>query len=489
MKADARLFGPLEQMIVAVVITGLGTHAFVTELMPAMNPGLLPQFRPQMPVGMPIQSVPVYHQQESALSSTPPQPVHVTRHIDVNATSVGGNATSLETTAAGTDHTLLDFLPSWRLNPIVVSLIILMISVAIYLVPSHLFQRVKHSWNIFWPPWQDRSNTLQASRSGRAESTSRPTAEGVPTPRVTKASAIDPDGNKIEPKVRSSAQNTETDEEKAKRKAILAYQAKKAAAAHIDEKLEPKVRLADDLNPSIPVSESVSAARSPAAAVIVDPKEPEEGKSQSEKARDAKSPIATAPENNDQGDRKKGSTGSDSQDPLMAGDVRPLRSILKKSKKKPRQSKNVHHNHFMTMRGNRAHLVPFPHGLHPPPDQPRSTLWRRNIPKSADHIMAPPPVPKAVTDVLAGEDPVELAKKATMTAGPSVKLDLGEEAPKAKEADKEKLKEREKSKMTAELEAKERAKALQGKERAGAATASVSIELPSQPDIQVDPQV
>jgi len=486
-EADARLFGPLEQMIVAVVITGLGTHGYVTELKPAMNPGLLPQFRPQMPVGMPIQPVPVYHQQESALSSTPPLPVHVTRHIDVNATSVGGNATSLETTAAGTDHTLLDFLPSWRLNPIVVSLIILMISVAIHLVPSHLFQRVKHSWDIFWPPWQDRSNTLQASRSGRAESTSRPTAEGVPTPRVTKASAIDPDGNKIEPKVRSSAQDPETDEEKAKRKAILAYQAKKAAAVKIDEKLEPKVRLADDLKPSIPVSKSVSAARSPAAAVIVDPKDPEEGKSQSEKARDAKSPITTTPQNNGQG--KKGLADSDSEDPLMAGDVIPLRSILKKSKKKPRQSKNVHHNHFMTIRGNRAHLVPFPHGLHPPPDQPRSTLWWRNIPKNADHIMAPPPVPKAVTDVLAGEDPVELAKKATTTAGPSVKLDLGEEAPKAKEADKEKLKEREKSKMTAELEAKERAKALQGKERAGAATASVSIELPSQPDIQVDPQV
>ena len=43
--------------------------------------------------------------------------------------------------------------------------------------------------------------------------------------------------------------------------------------------------------------------------------------------------------------------------------------------------------------------------------------------------------------------------------------------------------------MKAELEARERAKAHQARERAGTATASVSIEPPKQPDVEVDPQV
>jgi hypothetical protein len=81
-------------------------------------------------------------------------------------------------------------------------------------------------------------------------------------------------------------------------------------------------------------------------------------------------------------------------DPLMAGDYRPLRSVLKKSKKKPRQKKNIHHNYFMTMRGWQPRLIPFPHGMHPKPHHPRHTLWFDNIPKNADHLMAPPPVAK-----------------------------------------------------------------------------------------------
>lgn len=81
-------------------------------------------------------------------------------------------------------------------------------------------------------------------------------------------------------------------------------------------------------------------------------------------------------------------------DALMAGDYRPLRSVLKKSKRKPRQKRNIHHNYFMTMRGWRPALVPFPHGFHPKPWEPRNSLWWDNVPKQAAHIMAEPPPPK-----------------------------------------------------------------------------------------------
>ena len=83
-----------------------------------------------------------------------------------------------------------------------------------------------------------------------------------------------------------------------------------------------------------------------------------------------------------------------SDDPLMAGDYRPLKSVLK-SKKKPRQLKNIHHNYFLHMRGWRPHFVPFPHGYHPKPHDPRNSLWWDNVPKSVDHIMAPPAILKA----------------------------------------------------------------------------------------------
>lgn len=91
-------------------------------------------------------------------------------------------------------------------------------------------------------------------------------------------------------------------------------------------------------------------------------------------------------------------------DDLMAGETRQLKSVLKKSKKKPRQKKNIHHNYFMTMRGWRPALVPFPHGLHPKPQEPRNTLWWGNVPKDADHIMATPKIPKEPEALRAGEE-------------------------------------------------------------------------------------
>ena len=490
----------------------------------AMNPGLLPEFRPQFPAPIPVPvGIPIYQPQAAAI---PAPLVPISQQAEVETTPSLRNDTTPGSASTGTGHTLLDLIHSLTPNPIVISLIILLISVLIHLIPAHLFRRVKDSWDIFWPPWQDRSTPSSSSRSSSGSS-ARSSPGDVPKPEEAKASAQGSDGSKAEARAgpsssdnmtdeekakrkailayqarktaaaqgadeskaesRSgpSASDSMTDEEKAKRKAILAYQAKKAAAAKEDEKGQAGSKGQDDAKSSS-TSRSVSDPAPAGKTVVIEPNIPDDGKTQSEKAREAKNPLAAS--SSDEDDKKGSSTSGDEEDPLMAGDVRPLRSILKKSKKKPRQSKNVHHNHFMTMRGNRAHLVPFPHGLHPPPDQARNTLWWKNIPKNADHIMAPPPVPKVVTDVLAGEDPAEITKKVAVVETAS-KSEPSKEGDKAKEAEKEKLKEREKAKMRAELEARENAKAPQARERSGTATASVSIEPPKQPDVPVDPQV
>jgi hypothetical protein len=489
----------------------------------AMNPGLLPDFRPQFPAPIPVPvGIPIYQQQAAAL---PTPPVPIPQQAEVETTPSLRNDTTPGSTSASTGHSLLDQIHSLTPNPIIISLTILLISILIHLIPAHLFRRVKDSWDIFWPPWQDRSQPPPTSRS-TSGSTSRSAPGDVPNPKEAKASAQGPDGSKAEARAGPSSSDNMTDEEKGKRKAILAYQAKKAAASQSTYVSKPETRAGSPTSDSMTdeekekrkailayqakkaaaakedekgseskgpddaktssTSRSVPGPSLPAKAIVIDPKNPDDGKSQSEKAREAKNSVTTS--SSDEDDKKGSSTSGDEEDPLMAGDVRPLRSILKKTKKKPRQSKNVHHNYFMTMRGNRAHLVPFPHGLHPPPDQARNTLWWKNIPKNADHIMAPPPVPKVVTDVLAGEDPAEIAKKAAVVETIS-KAEPSKEVDKAKEAEKEKLKEREKAKMRAELEAREKAKALQARERSGTATASVSIEPPKQPDVPVDPQV
>jgi len=450
-------------------------------LMIAMDPGLLPEFRPQFPGPNPVPVGIRFYQQHATALSAPPSPV---QQVEVNTTASSMNDTTPDSTSTGTGHTLLDLVHLLIPNPIVISLMILLVSVLIHLMPTHLFRRVKHSWDIFWPPWQDRSSPPPSSRT-TPELSSRSTGN-VPKTKDVQVSAQGSDRSTAQARADPSASDSMTDEEKAKRKAILAYQAKKAAASKENEKGQTGSKGKDDAK-TVTTSRSALDPASAAKVAVVNPKmSDDDGKTQSEKAREAKDPSAASSSND--GDKKGSPLSGNEEDPLMAGDVRPLRSTLKKSKKKPRQSKNVHHNHFMVMRGNRAHLVPFPHGLHPPPDQARNTLWWKNIPKNADHMMAPPPVPKVVTDVLAGEDPAELARKA-LVVEPSSKAEPSKEVDRAKEAEKEKLKEREKAKMRAELEIREKAKALQAEEKAGTATASVSMDPPSQPVVPIDPQM
>jgi hypothetical protein len=489
----------------------------------AMNPGLLPQFHPQVPMAIPVHHIPVLHQ-APPVQTTPPR-------LEQNITAPANNETSVQSASADSNLALLG---SWRPDPIILSLVILLISVLIHIIPSHLFRRVKQSWDIFWPPWQDRSTPPRSSQSGDTGSTSARSTAPASTSKEASASARSADGSKAEARSGNPKSSTMTDEEKAKRKALMAHEAKKAAAKKVsdpassskeatasarsaddrkaqatngdqssnmtdEEKAKRKALLAyeakkaaakkpaeggdsakgnDDTKSSTPdPSRSSGSARSVEPVIIAKEPAGTEPKTQSDKAREAKDPLATPAGD---GDDKKGSSNV-ADDPLMAGDYRSLKSTLKKSTKKPRQTKNIHHNHFMTMRGNRAHLVPFPHGLHPPPDQPRHSLWWKNIPRNADHMIAPPPVPKEVKDVLAGEDIEDIEAKP--------KVEPSKEGDKEKEKLKEREKEKEKAKMKAELEAREKAKAQQAKERAGTATASVSIEPPSQPEVPVDPQV
>ncbi|OWZ70288.1 hypothetical protein AYX14_04321 [Cryptococcus neoformans] len=93
------------------------------------------------------------------------------------------------------------------------------------------------------------------------------------------------------------------------------------------------------------------------------------------------------------------------EDALMSGDYRSLKPALKKPTKKPKQTQNIHHNYFMTMRGFRPALIPFPHGLHPKPHYPRNTMWWNNIPEIPRHIMAAPKVPKEPEEVVDAEEP------------------------------------------------------------------------------------
>ena len=99
-------------------------------------------------------------------------------------------------------------------------------------------------------------------------------------------------------------------------------------------------------------------------------------------------------------------------DSLMESETKALRSVLKKPKKGHRQLRNIHHNQFLTMRAHKAALVPFPHGLHPPPHSPPHTLWWRNVPKDATHLMAHPAVPKEPEGLKPGEEGADEKAKA-----------------------------------------------------------------------------
>jgi hypothetical protein len=471
-----------------------------TDELVAMNPELLPQMGAQYqsyPITAPVPVV--CQRQAPALShaaESADRPQMASQPIMYNT----NNGTEHSHATPNTDPVWLDAIlahlsETWRPSPFTLALNILLISAAIHLLPPHF--RLGERWTVFWPPWQDRTSPSARSRatSTTSERTSSSSTSATPAKRVSSrskevaATSSAKDGSKAEATAAAAPSTKTAEEEKARKKALLEHEAKKAAKAKEALAAEEKkaisianAKVADSLDASGKTqSEKARIVKSDASAIIAI------------KSRDG--PAGADEKTLDPGDASSQSAPED--DPLMAGDYRPLKSILKKSTKKPRQSKNVHHNYFMTMQGHRAHLVPFPHGLHPPPQEPRHTLWWRNIPKDAGHLMAPPPVPKEVKDVLAGEkDDCEETRKekaSERTAADQSKETSGErDKEKDKEREKEKDKEKAKAKAEAEAEAKEKARVKTGEAssgEAGTATARVSIEPPVKPIVPVDPQV
>ncbi|ODO09299.1 hypothetical protein I350_02899 [Cryptococcus amylolentus CBS 6273] len=183
------------------------------------------------------------------------------------------------------------------------------------------------------------------------------------------------------------------------------------------------------------------------------------------------------------------SSTSDTNDALMSGDYRPLKSALKKSKKKPKQTKNIHHNFFMTMRGFRPALFPFPHGFHPKPHYSRNSLWWNNVPKNADHTMAAPKVAKE-PDKGATDDGKEEASKGTPKEPQKEKKDeKKDEEPKAaslksssdaKDDGKSKEKELARAKAEAEATAKaEKEAELKAAKTGSSSSSSAAVSKPS----------
>lgn len=516
----------------------------------AMQPAAMPYAAPPPPPPRPP---------PSPAPPLPPVPAPPAVEVDVTSPSLL-NSTANQTMPGGaqtvsTGYAWLDLLldllpPAVRPNPVTLALVLMLINLMWLIAPPDLVRRLKESWDVFWPPWQDRARPSRprstessreqgtGSRNEPREGTTRPGERTDPTAKpksrergegdhrdersrnddkkATKVEATATSGGAAEvhekqsrvggpdvvavgaestgagnaravvraadPKVEEDAK----EKERARRKALAEYEAKKASSKTNDKEAT-----------AVPPAEG-----SKAPSVARDDKgqsgEPQTAKS----GGDEDQPDSTSASSSEAEASSK-SVGDES-DPLMAGDYRPLRSILKKSTKKPRQSKNVQHNYFLGMRGHHPHLIPFPHGLHPPPAEPRHTMWWRNIPKDASQLMAPPPPPKAVKEDKeedADEKRNDKAKEEDKERGKEKAMDKDKETDKNKERDKDKdkiktketTKDGEKPKAEkateSEMRARMKEKEAEKEKRQGTATATAKIEQPPEPVVPMDPKV
>jgi len=133
------IFGPLEQFVAAVVIIGLALQA-------------PPAFWTSGPTFVPASS---------------------------NATLPASSRGALtEAVPRGTtQHSMLAFLnellpgtDGWHVNPITLALIGMGINIAYSLIPVDLICRLKESWHVFWPPWQNRSQPSTNTHASPRES-------------------------------------------------------------------------------------------------------------------------------------------------------------------------------------------------------------------------------------------------------------------------------------------------------------------------------
>ncbi|WVQ94429.1 hypothetical protein IAU59_001508 [Kwoniella sp. CBS 9459] len=552
-RSNEQLFGPLEQAVAAVVIVCLAMRAPPAFLGP---PALPAPVIPPIIINGTAQPPPA--PPPPAGQSVPPPPR--------GPLEIGEDLSS-------------------GFNPINIVIALLLLNLVGMMVPEEQKRRLKESWDLFWPPWQDRSGSAYAppartdssrvlfeeqksagsvprlgskSESEKARETKKAVEEAVKDSSRS-SSGVDAQKREAEPPLarahsegKPSVSSASTDSKDKKKEDEKPSSSKTSQSTSISrsstapEETEPKSASErskdDDLNSA--TKTDAERARTSKSSSSLSPSEAQgdKGKSrmegerpetpktvsrtESEKARQAKKDAKADPKMKsamkestkaqqeaetsskrpeDTG-RSKSDSGTEIDDVLMAGDYRPLKSALKKSKKKPRQHKNIHHNYFMTMRGWRPALIPFPHGYHPKPHYPRNTLWWDNVPRNADHIMAPPPIPKEPKKSDDEDDERDKGKKESKKKEDnkdkqSKKDDKASEKATSpageKNDDAAKDKEKDKAKLKAEAEAKAKAKAKQEAEakaatlsRASSISSGESSPAPSRPPVvSASPQV
>ncbi|WVF66819.1 hypothetical protein IAT40_001561 [Kwoniella sp. CBS 6097] len=532
-RSSEQLFGPLEQAVAAVVIIGLAMQAPPALWAPPPPPPPPPQVIAPVIINETTRSPPPLGRR--GLSPPPPN------------------------IQQGADN------PSFEFNPINLVIVLLVLNLVVMTISEEQKRRLRESWDLLWPPWQDRSSVLpradsssssksrtqeprssdiqKKSESEKARETKKVVEQAVNKPPSdllgdeAKKSAVKPSSSStaskvdgVKPPSSSSASkekppsSSSTKDRAAGTGSSTTSKAKSSSDEPRDTKGDEgsgkdRDRAKEKKLETKPESERARSSKTSSSRADDDTRD--KGKSrmegerpekqdksasvttESEKARDAKRDAdpklksamkdtakskddttltaKSEDERSPDAESKDGlsSAGTEGDDALMAGDYRPLKSAMKKSKKKPRQNKNIHHNYFMTMRGWRPALIPFPHGFHPKPHYPRNTLWWDNVPRNADHIMAPPPVAKEPEkqedDDDNGGDKGKKESKKKEDGKDKDKENQKEDKDKGKSVsipgdkkDGDKDKDKEKAKLKAEAEAK--AKAKKAAEASAAAT-------------------
>lgn len=130
-----RLFGPLEQAVTAVVILSLGTYGqneAASKLTCAAMQG----------------------------RSTQPAPSHIPPRAGMHTNSTTGQppAASVSAEVASTLIGLVSDMAS-NIDTATLALLALVANLLLMTMSEDLKCRLKESWNLFWPPWQDRTHT------------------------------------------------------------------------------------------------------------------------------------------------------------------------------------------------------------------------------------------------------------------------------------------------------------------------------------------
>ncbi|WWC68977.1 uncharacterized protein I206_102913 [Kwoniella pini CBS 10737] len=486
-RSNEQMFGPLEQLIAAIVILGLALQP---------PPAFYPQFYDWSPANVLNDTIPKI--------STSLKPIPSTGNFILDK--------------------IFAHLPDWvQISPVNIALILTFLNIGFLVIDEQTKTRLKESWDLFWPPWQEhqsfrmsqvRSNAEQGQEA-EVKSDNKATEPDearvdrtTPEPSSSRSQPKGPEttgaaSRKLEDEGRPSKKVISLDKEVGTQKREVTP-TRDVKSTDSNPKDKGKSRMDGERPGDVgPTTRSISQSGDAKS-------QPKDPKDTSAKEKPASSGLkkTSGDDTDTTADKLTNADGNstnstDTDDPLMAGDYRPLKSVLKKSKKKPKQSKNIHHNFFMTMRGYHPSLIPFPHGFHPKPHEPRNTLWWDNVPRNADHIMANVKVakePERDEDASEKKDKTEKGKDKS-EAGKTKEVKTDEKEVKDAEGQKSQIKsgasstdtakEREKEKLKAQAEAKARAQkeaeAKMAKSRQIASlTTSSSDQLITMP---VDPKV